>query len=318
MYTWRHCCSYLGKAENWKGFSVRRTKYCGWLPGAALLLVALLGHLLHNILTFLSGGWQTLPGPSIVTLLVINILGDGGGHIGADLVRDVIADLAGLGDVATDLLLDRAALLPGLDGALAVGDLSGLDLGHEGADTPGLPLAVLAGNLAAGLPGQHLAVDLGHLGALELRHLGTLLAGEAAALLGCGLLAFSPGDSLALLLLHGGALPLLDIIAVFPGHILAHLLLLWHVAALLLGNLHKAICTRTQFKDMYVDHYLATLLSDNISALLGVVDLLADLSGHGLALLSIHGVALTAVAHLPLTLLLVHLLALTAGLVLEE
>ena len=69
---------------------------------------------------------------------------------------------------------------------------------------------------------------------------------------------------------------------------------------------------------MYVDHYLATLLSDNISALLGVVDLLADLSGHGLALLSIHGVALAAVAHLPLTLLLVHLLALAAGLVLEE
>ena len=63
--------------------------------------------------------------------------------------------------------------------------------------------------------------------------------------------------------------------------------------------------------------YLAALLGDNIPALLGVVDLLTDLSGHGLALLSIHGVTLAAVAHLPLTLLLVHLLALAAGLVLE-
>lgn len=64
--------------------------------------------------------------------------------------------------------------------------------------------------------------------------------------------------------------------------------------------------------------YLATLLGDNISALLGVVNLLADLSGHRLALLSVHGVALPAVAHLPLALLLVHLLALAAGLVLEN
>ena len=66
------------------------------------------------------------------------------------------------------------------------------------------------------------------------------------------------------------------------------------------------------------DKYLATLLGDNISALLGVVNLLADLSGHRLALLSVHSVALAAVAHLPLALLLVHLLALAAGLVLER
>ena len=52
--------------------------------------------------------------------------------------------------------------------------------------------------------------------------------------------------------------------------------------------------------------------------MLGIVNLLTDLSGHGLALLSIHSVALAAVAHLPLALLLVDLLTLAAGLVLEK
>ena len=137
------------------------------------------------------------------------------------------------------LLGHRATLLPGLDRTLIVSDLSGPDLGHEGAHTPGLPLAVLAGHLAAGLSGQHLTVNLGHLGALELRDLGALLAREAAALLGAGLLAFSPGDILADLLLNSGALPLLDIVAMFPGHVLADLLFLGHITALLLGNLEE-------------------------------------------------------------------------------
>ena len=75
---------------------------------------------------------------------------------------------------------------------------------------------------------------------------------------------------------------------------------------------------RVQIKDCCGDLYLATLLSDNISALLGIVNLLTDLSGHRLALLSVHGVALAAVAHLPLALLLVDLLTLAAGLVLEK
>ena len=64
--------------------------------------------------------------------------------------------------------------------------------------------------------------------------------------------------------------------------------------------------------------YLVALLGDNVSALLGVVNLLTDLSGHRLALLSIDSVALAAVAHLPLALLLVNLLALATGLVLKE
>ena len=74
----------------------------------------------------------------------------------------------------------------------------------------------------------------------------------------------------------------------------------------------------SRIRQLVVFVYLATLLGDNISALLGVVNLLADLSGHRLALLSVHGVAFPAVAHLPLALLLVHLLALAAGLVLEN
>ena len=73
------------------------------MPGVALLLVALLGHLLHNILALLPGDRAALPSSNIVTLLRVNILGDGGGHIGADLVRDVIAHLAGLGEFVADL-----------------------------------------------------------------------------------------------------------------------------------------------------------------------------------------------------------------------
>ena len=46
-----------------------------------------------------------------------------------------------------------------------------------------------------------------------------------------------------------------------------------------------------------------TLLLHNISALLGVVNLLTDLSGHRLALLSVHGVALPLVLGLALPLL---------------
>merc|ERR1719323_1784254 len=48
---------------------------------------------------------------------------------------------------------------------------------------------------------------------------------------------------------------------------------------------------------------LVTLLLHNISALLGVVNLLTDLSGHRLALLSVHSVALPLVLGLALPLL---------------
>ena len=67
------------------------------------MLVALLGHLLLDIGALLSGDWAALPGSNIVTLLVIHILGDGGGDIGAHLVRDVIANLAGLSELIADL-----------------------------------------------------------------------------------------------------------------------------------------------------------------------------------------------------------------------
>ena len=74
-----------------------------YVPGVTLLLVALLGHLLHHILALLASDGAALPGRGAGALLVIHILGDGGGHVGADLVRDVIAHLAGLGDVVTNL-----------------------------------------------------------------------------------------------------------------------------------------------------------------------------------------------------------------------
>ena len=48
---------------------------------------------------------------------------------------------------------------------------------------------------------------------------------------------------------------------------------------------------------------MSTLLLNNIPAHLGVVNLLTDLSGHRLALLSVHGVALPLVLGLALPLL---------------
>ena len=53
--------------------------------------------------------------------------------------------------VAHYLLWDLVAFPAGDSGTLALGDLLGLDPGHQGADTPGLLLAVPDGNLLAGL-----------------------------------------------------------------------------------------------------------------------------------------------------------------------
>ena len=155
------------------------------------------------------------------------------------------------------------ALPAGDSRALALRDLLGLDPGHQGADTPGLLLAVPDWDLLAGLAAELLAVDLGHLDTPHLGDIGALLAGEAAALTVSCLLAVSPGDVLAFLLLHSLALPLIDILALLPGHL----------AALLLG-------------------LLRALLGSDVTAHLRVVDLLTDLAGHRGADLGVDSVAL--------------------------
>merc|ERR1712218_674020 len=95
-------------------------------------------------------------------------------------------------DILTHLLGDLVALPAGDGGALALRDLLGLDPGHQGANTPGLLLAVPDWDLLAGLAAELLAVDLGHLDTPHLGDIGALLSGEATALTVSSLLAVSP------------------------------------------------------------------------------------------------------------------------------
>merc|ERR1711910_303467 len=192
--------------------------------GVASLLEGLPRHVLLDVLALLPGGGTALPPGDVGAVLLVLIPGDGGGDAAADLVRDVVAHLARSGDILTHLLGDLVALSAGDSGALALRDLLGLDPGHQGADTPGLLLAVPDWDLLAGLAAELLAVDLGHLDTPHLGDIGALLAGEAAALTISGLLAVGPGDVLALLLLDSLALPLIDILALLPGHLAALLL----------------------------------------------------------------------------------------------
>ena len=69
----------------------------------APLLEGLPGHVLLNVLTLLPGGRGTLPAGGAGAVLLVNILGDGGGDIAADLVRDIIAHLTGSGHILTNL-----------------------------------------------------------------------------------------------------------------------------------------------------------------------------------------------------------------------
>merc|ERR1719418_497049 len=229
----------------------------------APLLEGLPGHVLLDVLALLPCGGTALPPGDVGAVLLVLIPGDGGGDAAADLVRDVVTHLARSGNILTHLLRDLVALSTGDGRALALRDLLGLDPGHEGADTPGLLLAILDRNLLAGLAAQLLAVDLGHLDTPHLRFIEALLAGEAAALTVSSLLAVGPGDVLAFFLLDSLALPLIDILALLPGHF----------AALLLG-------------------LLGALLGGDVTAHLRVVNLLTDLAGHGGADLSVDSVAL--------------------------
>ena len=161
------------------------------------------------------------------------------------------------------LLRDLVTLPAGDSRAFALGNLLSLDPGHQGADTPGLLLAVPDRNLLAGLAVELLAVDLGHLDASHLGDVGALLAGELAALTLGDILAVGPGDVLAFLLLHSLALPLIDVIADLLGDL----------ATLLLG-------------------LLRALLGGDVTADLRVVNLLTHLAGHGVADLGVDSITL--------------------------
>ena len=69
----------------------------------ASLLEGLPCDVLLDVLTLLPGGGGALPAVGAGAVLLINILGDGGGDIAADLVRDIIADLTRSGDIFTNL-----------------------------------------------------------------------------------------------------------------------------------------------------------------------------------------------------------------------
>ena len=69
----------------------------------APLLEGLPGHVLLDVLALLPGGGGALPAGGAGAVLLVHILGDGGGNIAANLVRDFIANLAGSGNVITHL-----------------------------------------------------------------------------------------------------------------------------------------------------------------------------------------------------------------------
>ena len=70
---------------------------------AALLLQSLPGHLLLHLRALLPGGGGALPGAHSGALLIILIPGHRDRDVVADLLRDLIADLAGSADIITHL-----------------------------------------------------------------------------------------------------------------------------------------------------------------------------------------------------------------------
>merc|ERR1719452_235621 len=211
---------------------------------AALLLQRLPGHLLLHLGALLPGGGGALPVTHCGALLVILVPGHGDGDRVADLLGDLIADLAGGAHIITHLLGHWVADLSEVVCTLAVADLLGAGLGHEGADAAGLGLAVLDGHLLARLPVQLLAVHLWHLDAPQLRLIAALLLGEGPALPLGDLAALAPGHVRALFPLHSLALPLIDLLALLSGHL----------PALLLGLLRALLLTKVALgADLSVD-----------------------------------------------------------------
>ena len=75
----------------------------------ASLLEGLPGNILLDVLTLLPGGGAALPPRDVGAVLLVHILSDGGGDAAADLVWDVVTDLAGSRDILTYLSRDHEA-----------------------------------------------------------------------------------------------------------------------------------------------------------------------------------------------------------------
>ena len=73
----------------------------------ASLLEGLPGHVLLDVLALLPGGGAALPAGDVRAVLLVLVLGDGCGDAAADLVRDVVTDLAGSRDILTYLSRDH-------------------------------------------------------------------------------------------------------------------------------------------------------------------------------------------------------------------
>ena len=71
------------------------------------------GHLLHHIPALLPGGGETLPAAGAGALLLINILGDGGELVLADLIRNLVTHLARRVDIITHLEDDNKSKTSG-------------------------------------------------------------------------------------------------------------------------------------------------------------------------------------------------------------
>ena len=75
--------------------------------GVASLLEGLPRHVLLDVLALLPGGGAALPPGDGGAVLLVLILSDGGGDAAADLVWDVVTDLAGSRDILTYLSRDH-------------------------------------------------------------------------------------------------------------------------------------------------------------------------------------------------------------------
>ena len=73
----------------------------------ASLIEGLPGHVLLDVLTLLPGGGGALPAGGAGAVLLVHILCDGGGDTAADLVRDLVTDLTGCGNIIADLREER-------------------------------------------------------------------------------------------------------------------------------------------------------------------------------------------------------------------
>ena len=73
----------------------------------APLLECLPGHVLLDVLALLPGGGGALSSSGTGAILLIHILGDGGGDIATNLIRNVVAHFTWGGDVIAHLASDK-------------------------------------------------------------------------------------------------------------------------------------------------------------------------------------------------------------------